>query len=97
VIAGRMQVVIMRLDAVPVMDATGLVALESAIATLTKHGCVAVLTGLQKQPAALLERAGFRHRPWRLVIRPDLGSGIAAAEELLGVAPAESAPADAVT
>jgi SulP family sulfate permease len=86
-IAGRIRVLIIRLDAVPVMDATGLVALESAISTLTKTGCVAVLTGLQAQPAALLERAGFRHRPWRLVIRPDLSSGLAAAEEILGLAP----------
>jgi SulP family sulfate permease len=90
VIAGGLQVLIVRLEAVPVMDATGLVALESAIATLTKRGCVAVLTGLQKQPAALLERAGFRHRPWRLMIRPDLASALEAAEEILSAAPRKS-------
>jgi hypothetical protein len=72
------------------MDATGLVALENAIATLTKNGCVAVLTGLQKQPAALLDRAGFRHRAWRLMIRPDLASALAAAEEIVGAAPRPS-------
>ena len=37
-IAGRLKVLIIRLDTVPVMDATGLVALESAIAALTKTG-----------------------------------------------------------
>jgi SulP family sulfate permease len=82
-ITGRLQVLIIRLDAVPVMDATGLVALESSIATLTKSGCVAVLTGLQAQPAALLERAGFKHRPWKLLIRPDLASGLDAARDLV--------------
>ena len=90
-IAGGIQVVVMRLDAVPVMDATGLVALESAISRLSKNGCVAVLTGLQPQPARLIERAKFRHRPWRLVLRPDFASGLAAAEELVGGTPRASA------
>jgi sulfate permease, SulP family len=84
---GGIEVLIIRLDAVPVMDATGLVALESAIAALTKAGSVAVLIGLQEQPAALLERAGIKHRPWRLLIRSDLAAGLAAAEEVLGLAP----------
>jgi SulP family sulfate permease len=90
-IAGGIQVVVMRLDAVPVMDATGLVALESAITRLSKNGCVAVLTGLQPQPARLIERANFRHRPWRLVLRPDFASGLAAAEEIVGTSPRASA------
>ena len=74
---GRLKVLIIRLDHVPVMDATGLVALESAIATLTKHGCLTVLTGLQPQPRALIERAELSSRPWRLAIRPDLAAAIA--------------------
>jgi SulP family sulfate permease len=86
-ITDRIQVVILRLDNVPVMDATGLVALESAIAALTKRGCVAILTGLRQQPAELLERAGFRHKPWRLMMRADLGGAIAAAEEIVAASP----------
>jgi SulP family sulfate permease len=86
-ISSRVEVVILRLEAVPVMDATGLVALESAIASLTKRGCVAILTGLRPQPAELLERAGFRHKPWRLMMRPDLASAIATAEELVTASP----------
>jgi SulP family sulfate permease len=82
-VGSRVAVVIIRLDHVPVMDATGLVALESAIAQLSKSGCVAILAGLQAQPRALLERADFKHKPWRLVIKPDLASAIAAAEGLL--------------
>jgi sulfate permease, SulP family len=91
-VAGRVRVLIIRLDKVPTMDATGLVALESAIASLTKQDCVAVLTGLQQQPAELLERAGFRHRPWRLMLRPDLAAGIAAAEEILATSPRKTGP-----
>jgi SulP family sulfate permease len=86
-IQGRIQVVILRLDNVPVMDATGLVALESAIASLTKRGCVAILSGLRQQPAELLERAQFRHKPWRLMMRPDLASATAAAEEIVAASP----------
>jgi SulP family sulfate permease len=83
VIAGRLKVLIVRLDHVPVMDATGLVALESAVSTLTKHGCLTILTGLQPQPAALLARAGFEQRSWRLQIRPDFSAALATAREVL--------------
>ena len=75
-IGGRIKVLIIRLDHVPVMDATGLVALESAIATLSKHGCATVLTGLQAQPRRI-DRAGRffdaaveGHRPTRSRRRP---------------------------
>ncbi len=82
-VSGRLKVLIVRLEKVPVMDATGLVALESAISTLTGHGCVTILTGLQPQPARLIERAGFKQRPWRLAIRADLGAALTAAREMI--------------
>ena len=78
-----LKVMIVRLEKVPVMDATGLVALESAIATLTKDGCLTILVGLQSQPSQLIERAGLKRRPWRLEIRPDLAAGLAVARELV--------------
>ena len=83
-VSGRVAVVIIRLEHVPVMDATGLVALESALSQLSKNGCVAILAGLQAQPRALLEKAQIEQRPWRLLIRPDLASALTAAEELVG-------------
>jgi SulP family sulfate permease len=83
VIGGRLKVLIVRLDHVPVMDATGLVALESAVATLSKQGCLTILTGLQSQPAALLARAGFEQRPWRLQIRPDFDAALETARAAL--------------
>jgi SulP family sulfate permease len=78
-IANRPKVLIVRLDHVPVMDATGLVALESAIATLSRHGCLTVLTGLQPQPRGVVGRANLESRGWRLQIRPDLASALGAA------------------
>jgi SulP family sulfate permease len=78
--AGRdLKAVILRLDHVPIMDATGLVALESAIAALSKRGCLTILTGLQKQPAGLIGRAGLEHRRWRLGVEPDFSAALAAA------------------
>ncbi|HVV48041.1 MAG TPA: C4-dicarboxylic acid transporter DauA [Polyangia bacterium] len=82
-IANRVKVLIIRLDHVPVMDATGLVALESALATLSKHGCATVLSGLQRQPSALIQRAALAKRPWRVLIRPDFPSALVAARELV--------------
>ena len=90
-VAGRVAVLIIRLEHVPTMDATGLVALESAIAQLTKNGCVAILAGVQAQPQELLDKAQFQHRPWRLMIRPNLASAIAAAEDVVGLAGASNA------
>ena len=83
IIGGRIKVLIIRLDHVPVMDATGLVALESAVATLSKHGCTTVLTGLQAQPRALIERAGLSTRPWKVMIQPDLVAALDAARGLV--------------
>ncbi len=82
-VAARLKVLIVRLERVPVMDATGLVALESAIATLNKHGCATILTGLQPQPAALIARAGLTQRGWPVTLRPDLAAGIGAAREMV--------------
>jgi sulfate permease, SulP family len=82
-IGGDLEVLIVRLDQVPIMDATGLVALESAIAALSKSGCVTILAGLQKQPQGLIERAGLEKHGWRLEVRPDLASALDAAGQFV--------------
>ena len=48
----------------PVLDVTGLVALESAISKLGKS--LIILSGVQPQPRRVLERAGLSARPGRL-------------------------------
>jgi SulP family sulfate permease len=80
-IGESLKVVIIRLDHVPIMDATGLVALESAIATLSKRGCLAILTGLQKQPAGLIGRAGLESRGWRVAVEPNLSAALQSAKQ----------------
>ena len=80
-IGGGLKALIIRLDHVPIMDATGLVALESAIAALTKQGCLTILTGLQKQPAGLIGRAGLESRGWRVLVQPNLSAALEAAKQ----------------
>ncbi len=61
-VTDRSKVVILRLDDVPMMDATGLIALESALDQLRGRGCLALLTGLQTQPAKVLLRGHVDRR-----------------------------------
>jgi sulfate permease, SulP family len=79
VTGGNIRALIICLDQVPVMDATGLVALESAIAALDKRGCAVTLAGMQPQPARLVQRAGLATRFPRLRLSPDVAAGVAAA------------------
>lgn len=58
-IPGTTRAVVLRMDDVPVMDVTGLVALESAIARLQRMKVRVVLAGVQPQPREVLEKAGL--------------------------------------
>jgi len=59
IVAGTTKAVVLMMDQVQIMDATGLVALESALEPLRKHHCLAVLSGVQVQPRGLLAKAQF--------------------------------------
>jgi SulP family sulfate permease len=67
---------------VPAMDATGLVNLESAVERLSRHGVAVILGGVNPQPAALLERAGWRSEEGRVVICESFDDAIALARLL---------------
>jgi len=54
--------VIFLMDEVHAMDATGLVELESALASLHRHKCLGVLTGVRAQPMSVLRKARFTER-----------------------------------
>jgi len=58
----RTKAVVLLLDEVHAMDATGLVALESALEPLHKNRCLAILSGVRAQPMALLKKAGMDRR-----------------------------------
>ncbi len=80
----KLRYLIISLDRVPVMDATGLVALESAVAALLKRGCAVTLAGLQPQPAALVARAELTRRFAGLALSPDVATAIAEARAGIG-------------
>jgi sulfate permease, SulP family len=82
-IADRAKVVILRLDGVPAMDSTGLVALESALARLRGNGALAIISGVLPQPKSVLDRAGVAERPGQLLIKRDFPAALDAAEDFL--------------
>jgi SulP family sulfate permease len=91
-ISDRTHAVIMRMDGVQAIDVTGLVALESAVASLKRQRCRAILCGLRIQPRSLLTRAGFGRRD-DVVLCDDLAEALAlAATPPAGSASAAAAP-----
>ena len=60
------RVVILDMHHVPVLDVTGLVALESAIARLHKRKALVILAGVQQQPSRVLARSALQAAPGKL-------------------------------
>lgn len=81
--------VILRMDSVPAIDATGLVALESALDQLEKRDVMTIITGLQQQPAVLLKKSNLENRRAHVLITEDLGSALVLAQTHAAEAPAE--------
>lgn len=88
VVAGQTRLVVIVLEQVRAMDATGLVALESALAVLREHHCRAVLCGLAPQPLALLKKAGLDHEQG-VVMCGTVADGFAEATRLVGTSAAQ--------
>jgi sulfate permease, SulP family len=79
-IGARPRVLILYLGAVPAMDVTGLVALESALLRLRQQGVFCIMAGLRPQPASVLKKAGVQEEVGQLHIVAGLED--AAAEAL---------------
>jgi sulfate permease, SulP family len=84
---GKDRAVILSMDGVNTMDATGLVALESALEQLARHKVLAILSGAQNQPLALLKKAHVDQLPGVLLCETDQ-EALAAAARHLAEAPA---------
>lgn len=76
----RPQVLILDLAAVPAMDVTGLVALESALSRLEQQGVFSMLAAVRPQPLSVLRKAGLEDRPGRLQVFATLDEAAAAAQ-----------------
>jgi anti-anti-sigma regulatory factor len=74
-------VVLLDLSSVPVMDGTGLVSFESAVARLHQLGMFVVLGGVQSQPLRVLARSGIRDRRDRIAVYRTMERAVAAAIE----------------
>jgi SulP family sulfate permease len=81
------KVVILDLENVPAVDATGIAHLESAVARLNDAGIKVILVGVQGQPLRALARAGWRNRKGRLRIFRSFERGVALARKTLAGAP----------
>jgi SulP family sulfate permease len=75
----RSLAVIIYLGQVPVIDATGLVALETAIDRLKREGHKVILAGMQRQPLAVLDRAGIVAERGKVALAPDLDTALSMA------------------
>jgi sulfate permease, SulP family len=80
-------VVVLDMRAVPVMDATGLVNLESAIDRLAKAGIHVILGGVQRQPLNLIARSHLRESRTNLTVRGNLDDAMARAAAMVAVNP----------
>jgi SulP family sulfate permease len=56
IVAQETRVVVLLMDEVHAMDATGLVALESAIKPLSARKCLTILSGVRAQPSEVIRR-----------------------------------------
>ena len=82
-LSDKTRVVILDLSAVPVMDATGLVNLESALQRLNKDKVFIVLAGAQPQPSALMRKAGLKEHPGELALVASVEDAVSLARTLV--------------
>jgi SulP family sulfate permease len=68
--------VVLDLSAVPMMDASGAVALESAVTRLRRHGVLTILAGVNGQPRRVLERVGLKGARHELRITRSLAQAL---------------------
>lgn len=62
------KIVILYMGLVQIIDATGLVNLESVLEELKKKGVLVILAGVRKQPATALAKAGIQEAEGHLII-----------------------------
>ncbi len=73
---------VLDLSSVPVIDATGLVSLESAVARLHQLGMIVVLGGVQGQPLRALAKSGLPGHRDRLTVHGTMEKALAVAREV---------------
>ena len=90
-IAEGTRVVILDLEDVPAMDATGLVNLESALERLHHSKTFVILVGVQPQPAKVLKKAGIEEEPGRVAFCGTVDAALDLARKTRDAAPLSTA------
>lgn len=83
-VGGHVRALILEMSAVPAMDATGLVALESALERLRKNETLVILTAVQTQPKRVLDKAGIQPEEGRIMFCDRLKEAIAHSRKHVG-------------
>jgi sulfate permease, SulP family len=85
--AGKARVVVFDIADVPAIDATGLVAFESALARLKRRNAAVVLAGTREQPAEVFRNAGIEPSPGLVAFAPTLLEAVTIAGEMAATPP----------
>ncbi len=95
-VGSHVRVIIFDIGAVPIMDATGLVAMESALERVKRNETLVILMGVQPQPRKVLEKADIVAKEGEIIFCESLRVAIAHARKYLGEdippAPASETP-----
>ena len=79
VAGGQDHTMILVMEHVPTIDATGLVALESVLDRLFRSKVKVIFAGLNPEVAEIFERAGIKREPGKLAYAPDVDTAISMA------------------
>jgi sulfate permease, SulP family len=74
--AGRTTSIVLKMDAVSDIDATGLVAVETMVAKVHQRGYKIIFCGLKPAARAALSRAGIERTPGKIAFAPDLDTAL---------------------
>jgi sulfate permease, SulP family len=85
-IRSETRIVVLDLEAVPVMDATGLVNLDSALQRLHRTGILVILAGVRPQPYRVLENAGWGKEPGKVMLCRTVEEAVERAKQLAALA-----------
>jgi len=86
-LSARPRAVIINIEAVTIMDVSGLVALDTAIERLRNDGILVAVAGVHGQPALLMRRAGLRNIPGKLLLSASLPQALMRVRNALGESP----------
>jgi SulP family sulfate permease len=78
------KILILRMRNVPAIDATGLRALEDVVRSTRRSGTLLLISGIHKQPAAAMKKAGLVEQIGHDRIHKDIMHALDHARELLG-------------